>query len=66
MMNKYQQEGYENRYEYLKTIAVKYNCHIDDVLFLAESFGEEEDFDGLVISLSYDSKKEVKKNEEKF
>ncbi len=61
IINKYQEKGYKDREDYLKAVAVKYNCHIDTVLFLAEAFGEGEDFDGLIISLRPEKAGEVKR-----
>lgn len=44
----YQQNGYADRDEYLICLAEDYGISPNDVLFLAEMLGENEDFDGLV------------------
>lgn len=44
----YQLNGYKNRKEYLDNLADEYG---ENVYFLAEILGENEDFDGLVSSL---------------
>ena len=49
----YPQRGYQNRNEYLKELAEKYGVPENDALALAELFGEEEDFDGLVTAVEY-------------
>ena len=47
----YQQNGYENRREYLEELAENYGIHISTVLILADMLGPSEDFDGLVSTL---------------
>ena len=47
-MNIYQENGYENRQEYLDSLAEEYG---DAVYMIAELLGETEDFDGLVTTL---------------
>jgi len=47
-MNIYQQNGYENRQEYLDYLADEYG---DMVYEIADLLGETEDFDGLVTTL---------------
>jgi len=49
--NVYRQNGYENRQDYLNTLAMEYG---DSVYDLAELLGAEEDFDGLLTSLGDD------------
>lgn len=51
-MNIYQQAGYENRTIYLKQLAEEYEIDINYVIMLSDFGGEDEDFDGLVITLS--------------
>lgn len=50
-MNVYQDNGYENRREYLECLAEDYDVTLDVVLNLAGLLGKSEDFDGLVIAL---------------
>jgi hypothetical protein len=47
----YQLKGYKNRKEYLQHLADEYDCTIGCVKLLADIFGKEEDFDGLVMML---------------
>lgn len=47
-MNVYQQNGFDNRQEYLDMLAEEYG---DAVYSIADMFGENEDFDGLVTTL---------------
>lgn len=47
----YQQNGYENRKEYLADLADQYGMHEDYVFELAELLGPNEDFDGLVSTI---------------
>lgn len=49
--NIYQENGYENRENYLKCMAEDYDVPLDVVLSLAEVLGESEDFDGLISAL---------------
>ena len=50
-MDIYQQNGYKNRLDYLKTISLDY-CIPEDVVFsLANMLGKNEDFDGLISAL---------------
>ena len=44
----YQQNGYENRYDYLTSLAEEYEIDLDTVEELAGLLGQDEDFDGLV------------------
>jgi hypothetical protein len=48
-MNVYQQHGFNNRREYLESLADDVPLHV--VLSLADVLGEAEDFDGLVTEL---------------
>jgi hypothetical protein len=50
-MDIYQENGYKNREEYLHALAVEYGIELATVLILADILGQEEDFDGLVVSL---------------
>jgi len=55
-MNEYQENGYENREEYLRSQAEFYGIDFGTVQYLADILGESEDFDGLIASLEdYDS-----------
>ena len=49
--NIYQENGYADRDDYLTCLSEDYGVPIDDVYSLAEIFGENEDFDGLVCAL---------------
>jgi hypothetical protein len=51
-MNIYQQAGYENRTAYLEELSVEYDIELDYVIMLSDFGGEDEDFDGLVTTLS--------------
>ena len=48
MSDIYKQKGYEDRYEYLDSLAVEYGVSKVIVYALADMLGESEDFDGLV------------------
>ena len=50
-MNVYEQNGYENRKDYLENQADWFGIDIATVNELASILGESEDFDGLVTSL---------------
>ena len=50
-MNVYQENGYSNHNDYLKNMASDYGLSLSTVILLAETLGENEDFDGLVIAL---------------
>lgn len=50
-MNIYQENGYENRSEYLKALAEDTGVDIATVVMIASLYGPEEDFDGLVTAL---------------
>ena len=51
MINIYQEHGYQNRKEYLESLADDYDVDIDHVYAIADIYGEYEDFDGLVSTL---------------
>lgn len=48
-MNIYQENGYQNRRDYLESLALEYPRNA--VFALADILGETEDFDGLVTAL---------------
>jgi len=50
-MNVYQENGYKDRKDYLKSLAEDFDMEYEDVLMLANTLGAEEDFDGLVSAL---------------
>lgn len=50
-MSIYQDNGYENRKDYLESLAEDYGVDYDLVCALADLLGSEEDFDGLVTSI---------------
>lgn len=50
-MNIYEDNGYENRKDYLECLSEDYGVPLDVVLNLAGLLGKSEDFDGLVIAL---------------
>lgn len=50
-MNIYQEHGYDNRKEYLESLAEEYGVDIDNVRAIADLYGDSEDFDGLVTAL---------------
>lgn len=50
-MNIYQEHGYENRDDYLQSLADDYGVSFSRVKLLANTLGEREDFDGLVSNL---------------
>ena len=47
----YQHKGYDNRADYLASLAEDYGISILAVISLAQLLGPEEDFDGLVSSI---------------
>ena len=51
MENVYQQNGYEDRIDYLKNLARNYGIDENVVLVTADLLGPSEDFDGLVTTL---------------
>jgi hypothetical protein len=50
-MNIYLQNGFENRKEYLNSLAEDFGIPVKQVYLLANLLGENEDFDGLISSL---------------
>lgn len=50
-MNVYQENGYKDRKDYLKSLAEDFDMEYENVLMLATTLGEEEDFDALITSL---------------
>ena len=50
-MNVYREKGYESRKHYLQCLAEDYDLDYKDVVILAITLGESEDFDGLITSL---------------
>ncbi len=50
-MNIYQREGFKNRKEYLKDLALNFRLPEDVVFMTADMLGPDEDFDGLISSL---------------
>ena len=44
-MNIYEKNGYENREDYLQSVADNYSINIDSVYALADALGSGEDFD---------------------
>lgn len=50
-MTVYKENGYSNREDYLKSLAEDFDMEYKDVLMLATTLGEEEDFDGLITTL---------------
>jgi len=47
----YQRNGYDSRDKYLAELSGNYGIDYEDVLIIANLFGESEDFDGLISSL---------------
>ena len=47
-MNVYREKGYESRKHFLQCLAEDYDLDYKDVVILATTLGESEDFDGLV------------------
>lgn len=50
-MNVYQEHGFNNRKEYLESLAEDYDLPLEHVVELAIVLGQNEDFDGLVSML---------------
>lgn len=50
-MNVYQENGYKDRKDYLKSLAEDFDMDYKDVVMLATTLGENEDFDALITSL---------------
>lgn len=51
MSNIYKENGYENRKEYLESLAEDYGLDYETVAMLASMLGASEDFDGLISAL---------------
>lgn len=51
MKSVYNENGYENRIDYLRHMAQDYDVPTKDVYALADLLGPSEDFDGLVVAL---------------
>lgn len=51
MSNIYKENGYENRKEYLESLAEDYGIDYGTVSMLASMLGASEDFDGLISAL---------------
>jgi hypothetical protein len=51
MPNIYKENGYENRKEYLESLADDYGIDYGTVAMLANMLGASEDFDGLISAL---------------
>lgn len=49
--NIYEQNGYKNRADYLRSIADDYGTDMIIVSSMAEILGDDEDFDGLISNL---------------
>jgi hypothetical protein len=49
--NIYQENGYENRKDYLECLSEDYGVPLDIVYSLADLLGKNEDFDGLISAL---------------
>jgi hypothetical protein len=49
--NIYQENGYENRKDYLKCMSEDYAVPLETVYALADLLGKDEDFDGLICAL---------------
>ena len=47
-MSIYTDNGYENRKDYLKSLAEEHDVEFETVLTMAATLGPSEDFDGLV------------------
>ena len=47
----WQERGYKNRQDYLRTMAEDYGVPLGHVLAVADLLGEGEDFDGLISTL---------------
>lgn len=50
-MTIYQDNGYRSRLDYLQCLAEDFGVALDEVMALADLFGPDEDFDGLVATL---------------
>lgn len=52
-MSAYTEDGYQNRKDYLRSMAGDYGVPCEVVFLLAEILGPNEDFDGLISALEY-------------
>lgn len=50
-MNIYQENGYNDRMDYLISLSKEYEVPLDVVMTLADVYGSTEDFDGLIVAL---------------
>jgi len=50
-MSIYQEEGYKNRKDYLKSMSEEYGVPFDITCMIASMLGPNEDFDGLLCEL---------------
>lgn len=50
-MSVYQEEGFQNRTEYLKSLAEEFDLPFATVRMIASLLGPSEDFDGLITAL---------------
>jgi hypothetical protein len=50
-MTIYQENGFNNRTEYLRSLSEEYDLPFSTVAMLASALGPNEDFDGLVTTL---------------
>lgn len=51
MKNLYQENGYENSKDYLRCMSEEYGVPLEVVLVIADTYGLNEDFDGLINAL---------------
>ena len=51
MSDPYVEHGYDNRADYLHSLADEYDVPMNVVMALADVLGPNEDFDGLIIGL---------------
>jgi len=49
--NIYEENGYENRLDYLTMLSEEYNIPMEVIISISDVLGPDEDFDGLVSSL---------------
>lgn len=50
-MSIYEDNGYKDRHDYLKSLAEEYDVPLDYVFAAADLLGPNEDFDGLITTL---------------
>lgn len=48
---RYHEDGCDGRYDYLCDLAAQYDLPVDEVIFVVDLLGPEEDFDGLPCTL---------------